>query len=150
MNRELKIGMAQHVYLKASVEDMYDDLHRLLKTKKPSSVLKILADEIAGSGIYDSKRPLVLDATTLSFVTPSRLTKVVYDAYARGDLTTIFETFLMPYAAWVEVATNTKVMKRFSDADTETLMIIGDWIRSRTPTVAVKAIHTFWGVNPST
>jgi hypothetical protein len=146
MVKDLKIGMAQHVYLKASVEDIYDDLQRLLKTKKPSTVLKMLTDEIAGSGISNSKRPLVLDATSTKFVTPSRLTKVVYEAYASGDLTTVFETFLMPYAAWVEVATNTKTMKRFSQVDTETFMKIGEWLRSRTPTVAVKAIHTFWEV----
>lgn len=146
MVKDLTIGAVQSTYLKMSVEDIYDDLHRLMTTKKPGTVLELLTTEIDESGIYQSKRPLVLDATKKTFVTSSRLTKVVYDAYTRGDLTDVFITFIIPYAAWVEAALDTRLRNRLSEDETETFMKIGEWIRSRTPTVAVKATHQFWGV----
>lgn len=146
MVKDLTIGAVQGTYLKMSVEDIFDDLHRLMTTKKPGTVLKLLMNEITESGIYQSKRPLVLDATKKTFVTISRLTKVVYDAYASGDLTDVFTTFIIPYAAWVEAALDTRMRNRLSEAETTTFMKIGEWIRSRTPTVAVKATHQFWDV----
>ena len=146
MTRNISNGIPRAIYLKVSVEDIYDDLQRLMTTKKPASVLKILTNEISGSGIYESRRPLVLDATKKTFVASSRLTKAVYDAYASGDLTDVFTTFIVPYAAWVEATLDTRLRDRLSEAETETLMKIGEWIRSRTPTVAVKATHQFWSV----
>jgi hypothetical protein len=143
-SRHLKGVVSTNRRLFYSVFDIHDDIINLQsKHVKPSNVLKNLEDEITESGILNSNRQLVVDPKRKTFVTPKRLENTIRHAYANGDLTLIFETYIIPYAAWVDVSLDTH-MNRMTANDKKRFMAIGDWIRSRTPPYVVDAVHRFW------